>query len=144
MPLTIKPGLEVGLNKFAYEYAYEGILEGDPDYINRMILEKGVPKLAAHKLFSCNSPEGLPIYVQKPAKRKSDDKSDWRFPRYICFALLHGPKVEGRPDPDDEWSEGSRVAYCWFTDDVSRPIQEIVAAGLAPFDWNAVAENWGF
>jgi hypothetical protein len=29
MRFNIKPGLEVGLNKFAYEEAYEGILEGD-------------------------------------------------------------------------------------------------------------------
>jgi hypothetical protein len=29
MRFNIKPGLEVGLNKFGYEEAYAGILEGD-------------------------------------------------------------------------------------------------------------------
>ena len=143
MTFKISPDLEVVVSKFGFQRTYEGILEGNPKSINTFILKKRIPTLAAHKLFGYNKPDGIPLYIRQPDERKPEHPEDWQFPRYVCFALLEGPKVEGPPNPDDDWTLGSRVAYCWFTDDVSKPISEIVAAGLEPFDWNAVAQNWG-
>jgi hypothetical protein len=143
MTFQINPDIEVVLSKFAYEDTYEGILEGNPDAINAYILRKRVPTLAANKLFGCSTADGIPLYIRQPGKRTSPHARDWQFPRYVCFALLECQKLQESPGPDEEFILGSRVAYCWFTDDVSKPISEIMAAGIEPFDWNAVAENWG-
>lgn len=62
-----------------------------------------------------------------------------RLPEYVCFALLCGSPVKGRPDSEDsEWSE---CACCWFTSDAHLTITELVEQGVKPFDWAKIAVN---
>ncbi len=138
----LKPGLHVSLHSFGVKSTYEGILEGDPEYINQMILAECVPQAAARILFGRKDCEGLPIHIRKPADKK--DRFSWRFPKFVCFALLRGPAVPVPSDPDEEWTIGAQAAYCWFTDNVDMPLSELVSTGLEPFDWDKIAENWGY
>ena len=139
LTFKLNPDLRVSLQTFAFQHTYAGILEGNMKAINRSILQERVPERAIVLLFDLAPNKPWPIYVRQP---KADRKTG-RFPKYVCFALLDGPLVKGRPDSDDEWTSGSRVGYCWFTDEVDLRVSGLLAAGLEPFDWDKIAENWG-
>lgn len=144
MSIKINSNRSASIHKFAYDHTYNGFLGGDPIKINNHIIEEVVPEWAAMKIFNRKNANELPIYVKQPQKTTTSDPRNWRFPKFVCFVLLQSSKVEGRPESEDDDVLGSRVAYCWFTDNINLPIDDLVAAGVEPFDWDKVAENWGY
>ena len=128
------------LDSFTIFAPYDGVLEGNPDSINRKVLESTIPDKASTLLPGFSSGDKLPLYIRQPKA----SGNHCQFPRHTCLALLKGPVVTSLPDGDDPWVTGSRVIYCWFTDNLDEPLTKLISDGLAPFDWNKVAENYGY
>ena len=138
LTFQLNPTLNVSVHSFAFECSYAGILAGDMQAINQHILE-AVEQRAAVLLFQVAPSQPQPIFIRQPAV---DSRTGW-LPEFVCFALLHGPTVKGRPDSDEWYVMGSRVGYVWFTNDVNLRLSDLIATGLESFDWGKIAENLG-
>lgn len=139
MSYELKPGFNVSLEAFHFvSDIYNGILEGDPSYINNHICSERVPAIAKRMFFGENHADP-PIYVKVPEQEQPLDFRNWKFPRCCCFALLYGP-WEDVEDDFMGFQRGSMVVYCWFVDHVGQSPGAELRRGLEPFDWDAVAK----
>jgi hypothetical protein len=127
---------ELEIEQFHASPTYMGVLEGNTQIINRAIIGELSERAAA--VFCGRRKAGLiPVHFQQPNEPEMQNP----FPAFLCMALAMAAPVQN-DDMDDD-TLYSRVACCWFTNDLNRNIESLILEGIRPFSWDDYAQNWG-
>ena len=141
MNYELKPGFDVSLEGFhCVKDIYDGMLEGDPEYINKHICLEILPTVANEAFFEGRC-DNVPIHIRIPEQKQPPSTlgKKWMFPRCCCFALLYGP-LQFAEGHDRSFQRRSMAVYCWFVDNVNLSPEKELDMALEPFDWDAVAK----
>lgn len=113
--------VEVSFSRFCVTPTYAGVVEGAPETATmalRQELEEDFP--------SDEPNNGYALVIQ----------STGLLPRWQCTASLSSTeKIES----DDEHSE---LELCWVSDEVDKPIQELVKDAVKHVDWQERARSY--
>ena len=133
------------LSTFRMWRTYQGILMGDPNFINEKIFHD-LKKIEEES----RGVEKPVLNLVEPKQVTMEDRMkfhDWQYPEYTCIATFTGPTIQAKIDPDDEFKEdisGSNLVVIWQTDVSPQALNEIAAEILQDIDWDRHAENYGF
>jgi hypothetical protein len=101
-------------------------LEGTPELVSPGIIKR-LPKETQRVL-----PPGKPLVVVEPDRLP--------LPTFRLIAELESPRGVRNTAPDC----GSQLFVVWFTDGISKPIDELLAPLLVALDWDRHAEDFDF
>lgn len=121
---------EITIEKFQFEYTYDGLLVGSPnevintkiftEYINS--LTKGQRKSVFHLT-------------------KNDYVLNETLKPIIYAAFLESDSINDKENQYD----GSRIAVSWFGEEqIEKSVKQIIQDGLASFKYEKFAENFNF
>lgn len=121
---------EITIEKFQFEYTYDGLLVGSPnqvvntkiftEYIN--LLTKGHRK----SIFHLTSNDYVSKDTLKPV---------------IYTAFLESDSIDDKENQYD----GSRLVVSWFGEEqIEKSVKQIIQEGLAGFKYDKLAENFNF
>jgi hypothetical protein len=120
----LQNGREIYLERFSIAGTYAGVLEGSPETVSPIILQR-LPGHAAQILSPAN-----PLVIVPPSRMP--------LPGWLCVAQFGSQRGARQTDPD----YNSRLYACWFADDMTRSIDVMVKAVLPYLDWERLAEDF--
>jgi hypothetical protein len=118
------------VSRFAVQPTYEGFLEGTVSGINRTLKDE-LAKVVASSL-------QLDHFARPPLHLPKID-IDQALPGFLCMALLEAASFDS--DADDDFGAYSMCGVCWFVDDLTPSIDELISKGVKPFNWRNFASN---
>jgi len=117
-------GRSIGIKRWIMVGTYSGQYEGSRHevslYIRKEISER-VKRILA---------PGDPLAIIEPPKGV--------LPPWFCVAQLESPDSAHSPDPD----YFSGLYVCWFMEDTSRNLDEIIESIMPLIDWDGLAEDY--
>lgn len=117
-------GRKIGLIRWNMVDTYSGVLEGDKENASKYIRED-LPERAARIM-----PPGHPLaLIELP----TGELPDW-----LCVAELESPYSVHNAGPDFF----SRLFVCWFMDDTSRSLDDVIETIIPQIDWERLAEDY--
>ena len=111
---TSKDGFVVCLDSFYIQRSGLGYLVGTPERIRSHFLNDGLPELINSKYRTMNS------YVVAPP--------EGNLPPYVILADLTSNTIDDKNDI-------SGLILCWFVDDLSTPLPDLIKRVLSEFVW---------
>jgi hypothetical protein len=122
--LVFPDGREVQVTRVLARGTYSGCLEGTPETLSPHIFNN-LPDSVA-----CDLSPGKPLIVIRP--------SELPLLPLLWVAELESHRGVRTDDPD----YGSKLFVCWFTDDLSASILDMMRSLLPSLDWEANAEDY--
>ena len=117
-------GRSIEMVKFHLEETYAGVYEGSRETASSYIL-RDLREQVTHLL-----PPAKPLLIVHP--RQSE------LPRWLCVAKFNSYSGAHA----DFMDAGSRLYVCWFTDDTSQSLAQMVEAILPEIYWEKFAEDY--
>lgn len=136
-PRVIKLGVTISgwkkfkVSRFAVQPTYMGFLEGTVSGINQMLQRKLARVVAAS--LALDHFAHPPLYIPEIDRNRV-------LPGFLCMALLEAASF----DTGDDFGAYSMCGVCWFVDDLTPSISELISKGVKRFDWNKFAINASF
>jgi hypothetical protein len=116
------------VSRFAVQPTYMGFLEGTVSGINYMLQRKLARVVAAS--LALDHFAHPPLYIPEIDLGRV-------LPVFLCMALLEAASFS----KEDEWGGYSMCGVCWFVDDLTPSIAELISNGVKRFDWKKFAIN---
>jgi len=120
----LESGREVFLKRLRIDGTFAGHMEGSPESVSRYVL-KNTPSDVQRDMRP-----GQPLVVVPPDKMP--------LPDYRFIAEFESRRGVKHTDPD----YSSRLFVCWFQDDLSRSMDQVISDVLKLVDWDASAEDF--
>jgi len=121
---TFPNGRIVFMTQFKMVGTYRGQMEGTPEALSQR-LRRDIAQRAEEEM-----PPAKPLAVVLPLAGA--------LPSWMCIGEFESRRGVKHKDPD----YSSSLYVCWFTDDLSEPLNKLIQQPLSQVDWEQKAEDY--